>query len=70
MKYSEFQLLSEGHPKDPKIGDLFLDNNLIEQKSTKMREGDELIMYKIINVIKNDYGFNIEYITTYDKLEF
>ncbi len=70
MKYSEFQLLSECQPKEPKVGDLFLDNNLIEQKSTKMKEGDELILYKIINVKKTDYGVNIEYVITYDRLEF
>lgn len=69
MKYSTFQSLSEGEPKDPKVGDMFLVGKMIEQKESK-KEGESITIYVITKVSLQSYGNMIEYKPIYDILEY
>lgn len=65
MTLTKFKKLPERMPKNPKVGDLFLDGKDMIAQKIKKDKGDSICYYQVISV----KGNNIEYMVRYDKLK-
>lgn len=64
MKESTFKKISEGSPKSPKIGDMFLEGEEMIKQKIKKNKGDIISYFLIVSINKG----NIEYMEKQEKL--
>lgn len=65
MILTKFKKIPEEMPKNPKVGDLFLEGEDMVAQKIKKNKGDSICYYQIISV----KGNNVEYMVRYDKLK-